>query len=78
MLKIFNHLKINYRIRVLKVRIGLEGVQPRTANEQILESNQNLVRLSLQSNKGLEPGHPPLPEVEIQISNLDNLKMSKF
>ena len=75
MLKIFNHLKINYRI---KVRVGSEGVQPRTANEQILESNQNLVRLSLQLNKGLEPGHPPLPEVEIQISNLDNLKMSKF
>ena len=73
MLKIFNHLKINYRI---KVRVGSEGVQLRTANEQILESN--LVRLSLQSNKGLEPGHPPLPEVEIQISNLDNLKMSKF
>ena len=36
MLKIFNHLKINYRI---KVRIGLEEVQPRTVNEQILESN---------------------------------------
>ena len=45
MLKIFNHLKINYQIRVLKVRTGLEGVQPRTANEQILESNHNLVRL---------------------------------
>ena len=36
MLKIFNHLKINYQI---KVRIGLEEVQPRTVNEQILESN---------------------------------------
>ena len=72
MLKIFNYLKINYQI---KVRVGSEGVQPRTANEQILESNHNLVRLSLQSNKALEPGRRPLPEVEIQISNLDNLKI---
>ena len=70
MLKIFNHLKINYRI---KVRVGSEGVQPRTANEQILESNHNLVRLSLQSNKALEPGRRSLPEVE--ISNLENLKI---
>ena len=77
MLKIFNHLKINYRI---KVRVGSEGVQPRTANEQILESNHNLVRRSLGSNKA--PGSPelgrPLPEVE--ILNLENLKiiMSKY
>ena len=74
MLKIFNHLKIKYRI---KVRVGSEGVQPRTANEQILESNQNLVRHSFRLNGALELDRP-LPAVE--ISNLENLKiiMSKY
>ena len=74
MLKIFNHLKIKYRI---KVRVGSEGVQPRTANEQILESNHNLVRRSLRLNRALELDQP-LPAVE--ISNLENLKiiMSKY
>ena len=74
MLKILNHLKIKYRI---KVRVGSEGVQPRTANEQILESNHNLVRRSLRSTKAPELDRP-LPEVE--ISSLENLKiiMSKY
>ena len=70
MLKIFNHLKIKYRI---KVRVGSEGVQPRTAIEHILESNHNLVRRSLRLNKARTELDRPLPEVE--ISNLENLKI---